>query len=77
LETCRHSGFGGLRQDLADRPAEVDLEALAAGHLEAARVEAEQVQDGGVQVGDVVARLQGVVAQLGRRYSDPFPFRTA
>jgi hypothetical protein len=35
--------------------AVVYLQPLAAGHFEAAQVEAEQVADGRVQVGDVVA----------------------
>ena len=48
----------------SDRLAEVDLQPLAAGDFEPARVEAELVQDGGVDVGDVVAVLDGVEAEL-------------
>ena len=60
-----------LRDDLADRLAEVDLQPLAAGDLQPARVEAELVQDRGVDVGDVVAVLDGVEAELvGRAVDD-------
>ena len=60
-----------LRDDLADRLAVVDVEALAAGDFEPARVEAELVQDRGVDVGDVVAVLDGVEADLvGRAVDD-------
>ena len=44
--------------------AVVDVEALAAGDFEAAGVEAELVQDGGVDVGDVVPIFGGVEADL-------------
>src|SRR5579883_1473872 len=57
--------------DFPDRPAVVDLQPLAAGDLELARIEAELVQDGGVDVGDVVAILDGVEADLvGRALHD-------
>ena len=49
----------------------VDVEALAAGDFEAAGVEAELVQDRGVDVGDVVTILGGVEANLvGRSVHD-------
>src|SRR5437762_2435215 len=44
--------------------AVVDFKALATGHFEAPRIEAHQVQHGGVDVGDVVAVLDGVEADL-------------
>src|SRR5262245_3073345 len=50
--------------DLADGFAEVDLQALVAGHFQLPRVEAELVQDGGVDVGDVVTVLGGMEADL-------------
>ena len=54
-----------------DRPAEFALEPFAAGNGEPARVEAELVQDRGVDVGDVVAVLDGVEAELvGRAVDD-------
>ena len=50
--------------EFADGLAVVDVEALAAGDFEAAGVEAELVQDRGVDVSDVVAVLGGVEADL-------------
>ena len=59
------------RDDLRDRLAVVDLQPLAAGDLQLARIEAELVQDRGVDVGDVVAVLDGVEADLvGRAVDD-------
>src|SRR5215218_48236 len=54
----------GSGDDLVYGRAVVDLEALATRHFELARVEAELVQDGGVDVGDVVAVFDGVEADL-------------
>src|SRR4051794_11850235 len=48
--------------DLADRPAVVDLQPLLAGDLKPARVQPELVQDRGVDVGDVVAIFHRVEA---------------
>ena len=49
----------------------IDVEPLAAGHVEAAAVEAEQVQDRRVDVGDVVRRLDRVEAEfVGRAVDD-------
>src|SRR5688572_2627616 len=63
---------GSSSDDLADRFAEVDLEAFPAGDLEPARVESQLVEYGGVDVRDVVAILDGVEAQLvGRAVGDP------
>src|SRR5262245_28440763 len=54
----------GSGQDGADRPAVLDLQALPPGDLQAAGVEAEEMEDRGVDVGDVVTILDGVKAQL-------------
>ncbi len=50
--------------DLVDNFAKVFFEALAAGEDHAAGVEAELVQNSGVDVGDVVAVLDGVEAEF-------------
>src|SRR4051794_18283127 len=47
-------------EDLADRPAEVDFQALLAGDFQATGVEAELMEDRGVDVGHVVTMLGGV-----------------
>src|SRR6266478_4137865 len=47
-------------QDLPDRSAVVDIQPLAARHFQAPWVEAQLVQDRGVDVGDVVPVLDGV-----------------
>src|SRR5262245_56074934 len=67
-----------LGHDRADRPAVVDLQALAAGDVEAVRIEPHQVEERGVNVGDVVRVLDGVEAQLvgravDRAATDPRP----
>ena len=73
--------MGSLRtdsgDDLADRLAVVDLEPFAAGDLELARVEAELVQDRGVDVGHVVAIFDGVEADLVGRAVDDAPLDAA
>ncbi len=58
-----------LRDDLFNYLPVVDLQPLAAGDFEPPRVEAELVQDGGVDVGDVVAdaRRRGSRARRSRR----------
>src|SRR5215468_12015499 len=43
----------GLCQNLFDRIAVVDIQALLAGHFQAARIEAQLVEHGGVDVGHV------------------------
>src|SRR4051812_13566389 len=52
--------------DVPDGRAVVDLEALAAGDVELARVEAEEVHHRRVNVGDVVRVFDGVEAELVR-----------
>ena len=62
--------------DLVDNFAEVFFEALAAGEDHAAGVEAELMQDSGVDVGDVMAVLDRVEAKfVGGAVGDP-PFNT-
>ena len=56
---------------------EVDLESFAAGDFEAAGVEAELVQHGGVDVGDVVPVLDGVEAELVGGAVDDAPLDAA
>src|SRR4051812_24962497 len=51
-------------EDLADRPAVVDIQPLAPGDVEPSRVEPEQVQRRGVDVGDIVGVFNGVETQL-------------
>ena len=61
-------------EDRLDRLAVVDVEAFPAGDLELPGVEAELLEDGGVDVGDVVAVLDGVEADLvGRPVDDRRP----
>ncbi len=55
---------GDSGEDRRDRPAVLDLQALPPGDFQAAGVEAEEVQHRGVDVGDIVAILDGVEAQL-------------
>ena len=54
----------GSGENLADWFAVVHVEAFAAGDFQAARVEAELMQHRGVDVGDVMAILDGVKAQF-------------
>ena len=51
-------------QNLLDGPAEVHFQSFVAGHLQAARVQSQLVQQGRVNVGDVVAVFDGVEADL-------------
>jgi len=53
-------GAGLAGQNLMDHFAVVDGEALAVGELEAVGIESEEVEDGGVDIGDVVGMLDGV-----------------
>jgi len=63
--------FGRSSDDFPDRPAEIDFEPLVAGDFEPAGVQAELMQDRGVDVGDVMAVFDGVEAQLvGRAVGD-------
>src|SRR5262249_43485452 len=57
----------GSGDDLPDRLAVVDGPAVGSGHLQLARVEPQLVQDGRVDVRDVVPMLDGVEADLVRR----------
>src|SRR5207244_3361233 len=70
---------GGHRsgQDFPDRRAVVDLEALAAGNLQLARVQAELMEHRRVKVRDVVALLGGVEADLVGRAVDDAAFDAA
>ena len=47
------------RDDVADHVAVFHFQSLAAGDFEPARVEAELMEHGGVDVGDVMAVLDG------------------
>lgn len=47
-----------------DDLAVVDFQTAAAGHFELSAVQAHQVQHGGMQVGHVVGRFQGMKAKL-------------
>ena len=53
-----------LSHDFSYRLAEIDFEAFAAGDFQAAVVEAEEIEDGGVDVGDVMAVFDGVETEL-------------
>ena len=54
-----------------DRRAVIDVEALSAWDFELSGVEAELMEDGRVDVGDVVAVLDGVEAEfVGRAVDD-------
>ena len=55
----------------------VDVEAFAAGDFQPARIEAELLQDRGVDVGDVVAIFDGVEADLVGRAVHDAPFDAA
>ena len=60
-----------------DRLAVFDLQPLPAGDLEPVGVEAEEVQDRGVDVGDVMPVLDGVEAELVGRAVDDAPLDAA
>src|ERR1700729_2736600 len=63
--------------DLADRLAEFQVEPLVAGDFELARGEAQEGEQRGVDVGDVVRMLDGVEAQLVGRAVDDAPLEAA
>src|SRR5437660_856256 len=65
------------RHDLADRLAVVDVQPLAAGDLQLAAVEAEEVEDRGVEVGDIVAILLGMEADRVGGAVDDAPLEAA
>lgn len=54
-----HSG-----QNRVDRFAEIHFESFVAGDFEAARVQAELFEHGGVDIGDVMAVDYGVEAEF-------------
>ena len=56
-----------LSDHIMDRIAEINIKSLVAGDFELTRVEAELMQDGRVDVGDVVPVFDGVKANLVRR----------
>src|SRR5262249_47557575 len=58
------SSFTSSADDLLNRLAVVDLQPFLAGHVERAVVEAELVQHGGVDVGDVMAVCDRMEADL-------------
>src|SRR5215469_900799 len=62
------------RDDRVDRFAVVDVEAFAAGNFELARVETEELEDCGVDVGHVVPFFNGVETNLvgGAVYNTAF-----
>ena len=74
LRLKEHYGWAWTRtsrNDFLDRLAMVDVEAFAAGDFQAAGIEPELLQDRGVDVGDVVAILDGVEADfVGRAMHD-------
>src|SRR5437016_5937524 len=55
----------------------LDLQALPPGDLEATGVEAQEVEDRGVDVGDIMAVLDGVEAQLVGGAMDNAPLDAA
>jgi hypothetical protein len=61
-------------EDVGDGLAVVDVEALVAGDFEASGVEAELMEDGGVDIGDVVTVLDGVEAEFVGRAMNHSPF---
>lgn len=71
---CRDGSSG---KDVVDRLAVVDVEPLEAGDLKLSGVEAELVQDGGVDVGDVVSVLDGVETELVGCAMNDAPLDTA
>ncbi len=60
----------GSINDFSNRSAEIDLPPLAAGDFQLVRIEAEQMQRGGMDVGDVVAVLGGKNPQFVSRAVD-------
>src|SRR4051812_17482966 len=64
-------------EDLKDRPAVVDFQSLPAGDLKLMGVEPELMEDGCVDVGHVVAVLDGMEADLVGRAVDDAPLHAA
>src|SRR5690606_11379583 len=65
-----------LSQDVLDHPAVVDVEAFATGDFQAAVIQAEQMQDRSVEVGDVMPFAQRVVAEFVGRTMDVTPLES-
>ena len=69
-EPGRHTGSSLVgaswmtREDLLDRVAVIDLETLSAGDFKPARIETELLHHGRVDVGHVVAVLDGVESEF-------------
>ena len=64
--------FSNSRQNLANHLAMLDLQSLATGDFQSVRIEAQQVQDRGVDVGDIMSVLDRVEAQfVGGAVDDP------
>src|SRR6266850_164835 len=59
---CSKPSFS--RNDRPNRLAEVEVESFAAGDFHEAVIKAEEIEDGGMDVGYVVAMLGGVEAEL-------------
>ena len=53
-----------LTEHIVDDLAAVDVQAFTAGDFQAATVESQKVQDGGMQVGYVVALAECMVAEF-------------
>ena len=66
-----------LGDDFLDWIAEVDVETFLAGDFQAARVETELVQQGCMDVGDIVAVLDSVKAELVSRAMGDATFQSA
>ena len=69
--------FAGSADDCFDGLAMIDREAFASGHFQAMGVEAHLVEDGRVDVGDVVAVLGRVEAEFVGRAVGDAPFDPA
>ena len=55
---------GALRDDFFNEPAEIHVEPFAAGDFQTTRVQSELVQDGRVDVGDIVPIFDRVKSEL-------------
>lgn len=61
---CIHHIKGELRQNLVDRLAEINIEPFAAGDFQTASVQAQLLQNRGMNVGDIVAVFDGMETDL-------------
>lgn len=55
------------RHDLLDRLTEINFEPLVAGNFQTPRIEAKQLHDGGMDIGDIMWMFVGVETNLVRR----------